>query len=51
MPGDPAISVASNEKARQMLGWTPQRADLADIIGDMWNVTRPTPETTAYQRW
>ncbi|HEY2794778.1 MAG TPA: UDP-glucose 4-epimerase GalE [Micromonosporaceae bacterium] len=35
-PGDNMISVASSEKARRMLGWTPQHPDLDDIIGDAW---------------
>jgi len=35
-PGDPAVLVASAEKAGRELGWTPQRGDLADIIGDAW---------------
>ncbi|MEU8889450.1 UDP-glucose 4-epimerase GalE [Streptomyces sp. NPDC048442] len=35
-PGDPAILVASADRARTELGWTPSRTDLADIIGDAW---------------
>nr|WP_069167064.1 UDP-glucose 4-epimerase GalE [Nocardia altamirensis] len=35
-PGDPAISVASSEKAHRVLGWKPQRPELADIIADAW---------------
>ncbi|WP_433678355.1 UDP-glucose 4-epimerase GalE [Nocardia sp. CA-119907] len=35
-PGDPAVCVASSEKARRELGWKPQRPDLADIIADAW---------------
>ena len=34
--GDPATLVASAEKAMRELGWTPQRGDLDDIIGDAW---------------
>jgi UDP-glucose-4-epimerase GalE len=32
-PGDPAVLVASSDKARNVLGWHPSRS-LADIIGD-----------------
>lgn len=35
-PGDPAVLVASADKARAELGWVPRRGELADIIGDAW---------------
>lgn len=35
-PGDPAVCIASSEKAQRELGWKPQRPDLADIIADAW---------------
>ncbi|MEE1929453.1 UDP-glucose 4-epimerase GalE [Streptomyces sp. TRM 70351] len=35
-PGDPAVLVASAERARQRLGWRPRRPELADIIADAW---------------
>lgn len=35
-PGDPAQLVASSEKAKQILGWTPKRADLDVILADAW---------------
>jgi UDP-glucose 4-epimerase len=35
-PGDPAILVASAARARAELGWSPQRPDLRDIVGDAW---------------
>ena len=35
-PGDPAVLVASAEKAHAELGWAPERGRLADIIGDAW---------------
>ncbi|MCB5167931.1 UDP-glucose 4-epimerase GalE [Streptomyces bambusae] len=35
-PGDPAVLVASAETARQRLGWTPTRSDLAGIVTDAW---------------
>jgi UDP-glucose 4-epimerase len=33
--GDPARLVASNDRARQVLGWTPER-DLEAMVGDAW---------------
>ncbi|MFI6172226.1 UDP-glucose 4-epimerase GalE [Nocardia sp. NPDC051052] len=35
-PGDPAVCIASSEKAHRELGWKPQRPDLADIVADAW---------------
>ncbi|MDR9403132.1 MAG: UDP-glucose 4-epimerase GalE, partial [Halothece sp. Uz-M2-17] len=34
--GDPAMLVGSSEKARDILNWQPQYADLNDIIGHAW---------------
>lgn len=34
--GDPAVLVASAERARTRLGWQPSRADLAGIVEDAW---------------
>ncbi|WP_129842092.1 UDP-glucose 4-epimerase GalE [Streptomyces sp. RFCAC02] len=34
--GDPAVLVASAERARDRLGWRPSRTDLAGIIADAW---------------
>ncbi len=36
-PGDPAILIGSNARARQRLGWQPQRSRLATQIADAWN--------------
>ena len=38
--GDPAVLVASSEKARTELGWKPERVDLAGIVRDAWDFTR-----------
>ncbi|MFJ9207115.1 UDP-glucose 4-epimerase GalE [Streptomyces sp. NPDC102264] len=38
--GDPAVLVASAEAARDRLGWTPSRADLAGIVADAWAFAR-----------
>ncbi len=35
--GDPAQLIASSEKARTILGWNPQHADLEEIIATAWN--------------
>ncbi|MEU3458655.1 UDP-glucose 4-epimerase GalE [Streptomyces sp. NPDC006733] len=34
--GDPAVLVASAERARRVLGWRPTRSDLAEIVQDAW---------------
>ncbi|MFE2378614.1 UDP-glucose 4-epimerase GalE [Streptomyces sp. NPDC059398] len=34
--GDPATLVASADTARERLGWTPSRPDLAGIVSDAW---------------
>ena len=34
--GDPPVLVASNAKAREVLGWTPTRSDIATIMRDAW---------------
>ncbi|WP_086824248.1 UDP-glucose 4-epimerase GalE [Streptomyces sp. NRRL B-24572] len=39
-PGDPAVLVASAEAARERLGWTPSRPDLADVVADAWAFAR-----------
>jgi UDP-glucose 4-epimerase len=38
--GDPAVLVASSEKARTELGWTPERASLTEIVSDAWDYAR-----------
>ena len=34
--GDPAQLIASSDKARTVLGWNPQHADLEEIISSAW---------------
>ncbi|MCD1260048.1 UDP-glucose 4-epimerase GalE [Paenibacillus athensensis] len=41
--GDPAVLVASAEKARAELGWKPARAELAEIIASAWQWHRSHP--------
>jgi UDP-glucose 4-epimerase len=38
--GDPAILVASSDRARDELGWAPERPTLAEMIGDSWEFLR-----------
>lgn len=35
--GDPAVLVASSEKARRILGWEPKFVDVEEIIKSAWN--------------
>ncbi|MEO9181033.1 MAG: NAD-dependent epimerase/dehydratase family protein, partial [Acidimicrobiales bacterium] len=35
-PGDPAAAVASNIRARSVLGWDPVRSGLKNIVSDAW---------------
>ncbi|WP_046175558.1 UDP-glucose 4-epimerase GalE [Domibacillus indicus] len=35
--GDPAVLIASSEKARKTLEWSPSRTDIVTIIRDAWN--------------
>ena len=35
-PGDPAVLVASSERARRLLGWKPQQSDLPSIVASAW---------------
>jgi UDP-glucose 4-epimerase len=36
-PGDAPVLIGSSEKARQILGWNPQYADLNTIVTHAWN--------------
>lgn len=38
--GDPAILVASSEKAKAELGWNPTKTDLETIVADAWEFTQ-----------
>jgi UDP-glucose-4-epimerase GalE len=42
-PGDPPALVASNDRARELLGWVP-RLSLEDIIGSAWEWRQSHPE-------
>ncbi|NGQ96799.1 UDP-glucose 4-epimerase GalE [Brevibacillus sp. SYP-B805] len=41
--GDPAVLIASSEKAKRELGWQPRYADLGTIIESAWNWHRHHP--------
>ena len=41
--GDPAQLVASSEKAKTVLGWKPQYADLEVIVSSAWNWHKSHP--------
>ena len=41
-PGDPAALVASSDKARRELGWTPAKPNLEDMVTDAWTFHRAT---------
>ena len=41
--GDPAILVASNQKAREMLRWNPKHTSVRSIIQSAWNFHRKYP--------
>jgi UDP-glucose 4-epimerase len=42
--GDPPILVAANDMARNMLGWTPRRGSLDEMIGSAWEWRRRHPD-------
>jgi len=41
--GDPPVLVASNDRAREVLGWTPRRSTLESMIGSAWAWRRNHP--------
>lgn len=42
--GDPAVLIASNEKAREVLGWHPQLDNINAIISTAWNWHKNHPK-------
>ncbi|HEY1970747.1 MAG TPA: UDP-glucose 4-epimerase GalE [Pseudonocardia sp.] len=38
--GDPAVLIASSERAQRELGWRPTRTELTRIVSDAWNFVR-----------
>jgi len=43
-PGDPAVLVASSERARSELGWKPQFTELGSIVDSAWKWMRKHPK-------
>jgi UDP-glucose 4-epimerase len=43
-PGDPPVLVASNEYARELLGWQPRHGSLAEMIGSAWRWRQAFPD-------
>lgn len=43
-PGDPPYLVSGGTRARDLLGWTPQRGSIEDIVRDAWNFHRTHPQ-------
>ena len=41
--GDPAVLIASNRKAREVLGWVPQHSDAHTILASAWKWHRDHP--------
>ena len=41
--GDPAVLVASSEKIKKELGWSPQFQDLRQIVGSAWSWMQSHP--------
>ncbi len=42
--GDPPVLVAATDKIREVLGWTPERPDLDDIVADAWHWHQEHPD-------
>lgn len=43
-PGDPPVLVASSEKIRRELGWSPRKPGLAEMVSDAWGWMLSRPE-------
>lgn len=42
--GDPAKLIASNEKAKEILGWIPKHSSIEEIISDAWKWHKSHPD-------
>ena len=45
--GDPPVLIAANDKAREVLGWQPQRGTLREMIGSAWDLLERTSQGKA----
>src|SRR3954451_5380465 len=43
-PGDPPVLVASNARASEVLGWTPRRSSLDEMLGSAWRWRQAHPK-------
>lgn len=43
-PGDPAVLIASSEKARRELGWRPRRESVEDVVRSAWRWHQSHPD-------
>lgn len=41
--GDPAVLIASAQKAQEVLGWKPGRSDIEQMVADAWEWKRKNP--------
>ena len=48
--GDPSMLIASSAKAREVLGWNPQYADLETIIGFIYTIVCSVSQITTAAR-
>ena len=46
--GDPAKLIASNEKAKKLLGWEPKYTDVKDVISTAWGWHKSHPDGYGY---
>src|SRR5258707_1449098 len=48
-PGDPAVLVADNRAAIELLGWTPQQSSLREIVESawLWHAKSPKPKSAS----
>jgi len=49
-PGDPAVLIAENKKAAEVLGWVPQHGEIAEIIDDAWQWDLKNPRGYSSRR-
>jgi UDP-glucose 4-epimerase len=42
--GDPPILIADASRARELLGWTPRRSTLEQMVGSAWEWRRRFPD-------
>ena len=42
--GDPPVLIATNVRARELLGWTPARGSLEEIVGSAWRWRQAHPD-------